>query len=305
MYDTIIIGAGPAGLAAAVYAARQKINFVIISKDIGGQTLWSSDIENYLGFHLISGIELIQKFKEHIKDYNIDLREGQSIKQIKKKGKNFLIITDKEEYETRTVLITAGKEPKKLEVTGEQEFLGKGVTYCATCDAPIFKGKSVAVIGGGNAALDSASLAAKYSKKVMIINLNKEFKGEKTLIEKINKTKNIETSYNTKIKEIFGNKFVEGIKINQAQEEKTIKVQGVFIEIGSIPSTHFDKLTQKNEKNEIIINEDKKKHMTNMTSVEGIFAAGDVTDTPEKQIAVATGEGVKAIISIFKYLQKN
>jgi len=305
MYDTIIIGAGPAGLAAAVYAARQKINFLIITKNLGGQTLWGSDIENYLGFHLVSGMELIQKFKEHIKDYKIDIREGQSIKQIKKKGKNFLIITDKEEYETRTVLIAAGKEPRKLEVPGEEKFLGKGVTYCAICDAPIFKGKNVAVIGGGNAALDAVLLASKHSKKVSMININKEFKGEKNLIEQANKTKNIEIFHNTQTKEIFGDKFVEAIKIRQGNKEKTIKTQGIFIEIGSIPSVDFDNLTQKNEKNEIMIHDDKKKHMTNLTNVEGIFAAGDITDTPEKQIAVATGEGVKAIISIFKYLQKN
>lgn len=305
MYDLIIIGAGPAGLAAAVYAARQKINFTVITKDIGGQTLWSSDVENYLGFQLISGLQLIQKFKEHIKNYKIQLQEGEEVKKIEKNKNIFKIKTDKTEYKTKTILITAGKKPRKLEVLGETEFLGKGVTYCATCDAPIFTKKEVAIIGGGNAALDSALLSAKYAKKVMIININKEFKGEKSRIEQVKNTKNIEISYNTQLTEIIGKKFVEAIKTKTAEKEKILKVQGVFIEIGSTPSTDFDKLTQKNKQGEIMIHEDKKKQMSNMTSVQGIFAAGDITDVTEKQIAVATGEGVKAALSTFKYLQQN
>ncbi|MFQ5406710.1 MAG: NAD(P)/FAD-dependent oxidoreductase, partial [Candidatus Micrarchaeia archaeon] len=156
MYDLIIIGAGPAGLAAAVYAARQKIKFAVIAKKIGGQTAMSSDVENYLGFHLVSGAELISKFQEHLKDYDIELKTSE-VTSLEKNGDNFIVRTQEESFETKSVLVTSGKEPRKLSVPGEKEFTSKGVTYCATCDAPLFGGKDVAVIGGGNAGFETAA----------------------------------------------------------------------------------------------------------------------------------------------------
>jgi alkyl hydroperoxide reductase subunit F len=303
MYDLIIIGGGPAGLAAAVYAARQKVNFCMISKDIGGQTRWSSDVENYLGFHLVSGEQLVEKFEEHIKDYKIELKD-EGVKEIKKKNSGFVVVGDKGKYETKTILIASGKKPRELNVKGEKEFRSRGVTYCATCDAPLFAGKIVAVVGGGNAALDAALLLEKYAKKVYIITINDKMMGEKGLIDRVNKSKKIEVVSKTSTKEIKGKKFVEKIIVETNRKQKEITVDGVFIEIGSIPSVDFDKLTKKNKWNEILIHDDKANYMSNLTSVKGIFAAGDCTDIPEKQIIVAAGEGTKAVLGVFKFLSK-
>ncbi len=301
MYDLIIIGGGPAGLAAAVYAARQKVNFCIISKDIGGQTKWSSDVENYLGFHLVSGEQLVEKFEEHIKDYKIDVK-SEDVNEIKKKNSCFVVKCSKKEYETKTILIASGKKPRELNVPGEKEFRSKGVTYCATCDAPLFADKTVAVVGGGNAALDAALLLEKYAKKIYIITINDKMMGEKGLLDRVNKSKNIEVVAKTGTKAIKGKKFVEKIVVEASGKKKELAVDGVFIEIGSIPSVDFDKLTKKNKWNEIVIHS--KDYISNQTSVKGIFAAGDVTDVPEKQIIVAAGEGVKAVLGVFKWLGK-
>ncbi|MBW3022762.1 FAD-dependent oxidoreductase [Candidatus Woesearchaeota archaeon] len=302
MYDLIIIGAGPGGLAAAVYAARQKINFCVISKDIGGQTKWSSDVENYLGFHLVSGEQLTQKFEEHIKEYNIEMKEGESVNEIQKTNGTFNIATDKGEYETKTILIVSGKKPRKLNVPGEEEFRGKGVTYCATCDAPLFRDKTVAVVGGGNAALDAALLLEKYCPKIYLITVNEAMQGEKAMIERVNKSEKIEVVAKTSTKTIWGDKFVNNMLVETEGKEREIHVEGVFIEIGSVPSVDFDKITEKNKWNEIVIHSED--YISNQTSVPGIFAAGDCTDVPEKQIIVAAGEAVKAVLGVFKYLGK-
>jgi len=301
MYDLVIIGAGPAGLAAAVYAARQKINFCVISEDVGGQTKWSSDVENYLGFHLVSGAQLTEKFEEHIKDYKIEMKY-ESIKEIKKKNSNFGVKTNKGDYEAKTVLIASGKKPRELNVSGEKEFRGRGVTYCATCDAPLFSGKIVAVVGGGNAALDAALLLEKYAKKIYLVTINDAMQGERAMLEKVSKSKKIEVITKSSTKEVKGSKFVKSIIIETNRKQKELSVEGVFIEIGSIPSVDFDKLTEKNKWNEIVIHS--KEYISNQTSVPGIFAAGDVTDVPEKQIIVAAGEGVKAVLGVFKWLGK-
>ncbi len=303
MYDLVIIGAGPAGMAAAVYAARQKISFAVISKDIGGQTVWSSNVENYLGFHLVTGSELVSKFQDHLKDYDVDFKREEVISLEKRRG-FFAVKTSKKVYETKAVLIASGKIPRKLGVPDEDKYLGKGVTYCATCDAPVFAGKNVAIIGGGNSAMDAALLAEKYCKKVHLVNINPMLKGESQLVQRVLNSGKITVYNNSKTTEITGTKFAEGINFQTPNGGKTLAVQGVFIEIGSIPSVSFDKLTQKNKYNEIVLREDKKNGISNQTSVEGIFAAGDVTDVAEKQIIVAGGEGVKAVLGIFKFLQK-
>ncbi len=304
VYDLIIIGAGPAGLAAAVYAARQKISFAVISKDVGGQTAWSSDVENYLGFHLVSGSELVLKFEEHLKDYNIDLKR-EEVLSLEKRSGTFAVRTAQGEYEAKTVLIASGKIPRRLNVPGEKEYLGRGVTYCATCDAPVFSGKDVAVIGGGNSATDAALLAEKYSNKVYLVNVNSELRGEKQMIDAIAKSNKIQVMNRAAILAIKGNEFVKSIEVSVADKEvQEFSVQGVFVEIGSVPSVSFDKLTEKNKFGEIIIHEDKENYLSNLTSVPGVFAAGDVSDVPEKQIIVAGGEGVKAVLSVFKHLSK-
>ncbi len=298
----MIIGAGPAGLAAAVYAARQKISFAIISENVGGQTVWSSDVENYLGFHLVSGAALVSRFEEHLRDYKIRLLRETAL-SIEKTPAGFKIRTNKAAYGAKTVLIASGKIPRKLNVPGEEKFLGRGVTYCATCDAPVFVGKDVAVVGGGNSAMDAALLSAKYCKSVHVININPKLRGEKQTLGRIAKSGKIRVHNNSRTTEIWGDKFVQGIKFAEGGREKALSVRGVFIEIGSTPSVSFDKLTQKNALGEIVIHDDKVREISNLTSVPGIFAAGDVTDVPEKQIIVAGGEGVKAVLGVFKFLE--
>ncbi|MBI2143855.1 FAD-dependent oxidoreductase [Candidatus Woesearchaeota archaeon] len=303
MYDLVIVGGGPAALAAAVYAARQKISFLMVAENIGGQTAISADIENYLGFPATNGAELSGFFEKHIKKYGVDAKEGEKVVELQQKSRSFVVKTTAAAYETRTILVASGKKPRKLNVQGEDRLSGKGVTYCATCDAPVFSGKDVAVIGGGNSAMDAALLAEKYSSKVYIININPELRGDEIMLESIGKSSRIAVFNSAATTEILGEKALSGVKFRQGSgSEKTIGVQGVFVEIGYVPSIDFDKLTEKNRWNEIIIHEDKERFMTNLTSVQGIFAAGDVTDVPEKQALVAAGEGVKAVLSVFKYL---
>lgn len=299
IYDCIIIGGGAAALAASIYAARQKINFIVITKEVGGQTLWSADFENYLGFWGITGVELVSKFEEHVRQNNVKMIEEEVI-LISKRSDNFIVKTRQHEYGTKSVLIATGRNPRKLGVPGENEFLGKGVAYCATCDAPLFAGKPVVVIGGGNAALDAALLLEKYCTKVTIININPSLSGEKYMLEQVQKNPKFDFLNSAKTMAIIGDKFVTGVKVLVSGVEKIIKTQGVFIEIGSVPSVSFDTLTKKNKYNEIVISEDE--IYSNRTSVDGVFAAGDVTNIPEKQTIVSAGEGAKAMLSIFKYL---
>lgn len=303
MYDLVIIGGGPAALSAAVYAARQKISFLVVTENIGGQTAISADIENYLGFPATNGPELSGFFEKHIRKYNVGVKEGEKVVDLQKSSNGFVVKTTAASYETKTVLVASGKKPRKLNAPGEERLYEKGVTYCATCDAPLFSGKDIVVIGGGNSAMDAALLAEKYSSKVYILNINAELMGDETMFETVKRSKKITVFNNSLTTEILGDKAVSGVKFRQGGSggsEKTISVQGVFVEIGYIPSVDFDRLTEKNKWNEIVIHQEN--FTTNLTSVPGIFAAGDVTDVPEKQIAVASGEGVKAVLSAFKYL---
>lgn len=303
MYDLVIIGGGPAGLAAAVYSARQRINFMLLTGNIGGQTAISADIENYLGFPSTNGVELSGFFEKHVTKYKIDIKEGEMAADIQKKAVGFTVKTADGSYDTKTVLIATGKKPRKLGVPGEDRLDRKGISYCATCDAPIYDGKDVAVIGGGNSAMDAALLVSKYSKKVYIININPELRGDELMLENIGKSRSITVYNNSFTTEVIGEKNVTALKFRNGgadKPEEILSVEGVFIEIGYVPSVDFDKLTEKNKWNEIVIHQEN--FTTNLTSVPGIFAAGDVTDVPEKQILVAAGEGVKAVISIFKYL---
>jgi alkyl hydroperoxide reductase subunit F len=298
MYDLIIIGAGPAGITASIYAARQKIDTLVISNDIGGQTAISGAIENYTGYQFISGPELTRKFEEHLKQFDLKLKEQQEVVHVGKRGGVITVQTAKHSYQARALIIASGKRPRLLNVPGEKELKNRGVSYCAICDGPLFAGKAVAVIGGGNSALDATIQMMKIANKVYLININSALGGEITLRQKVGAAQNVEVINNGRTQEILGDKFVRGIRIEANAQERTIEVEGVFIEIGLVPGCDFIRIVQKNQKGEIKVN------TRCQTNIEGIFAAGDVTDVPQKQIIVAAGEGAKAALGVARYLSE-
>jgi alkyl hydroperoxide reductase subunit F len=296
IYDLIILGAGPAGITAAVYAARKKMDFLILSLDVGGQTAWSGNIENYTGYQFITGPELTLKFEEHMKAFSAPLNIPEEARGIIRQNDLIKVTTDKNEYFSKTAILATGKRPRMLNVPGEKEFKNKGITYCATCDGPLFKDKNVAVIGGGNSALDAALQLMKICPKVYIVNITAELTGDAVMIESVRKSKNVEVLSNSKVKEITGKTFVNAISVEREGKLQSLDVEGVFIEIGLMPNSGFDKITKHNEYGEIMVD------CHNATSVSGIFAAGDVTNVLEKQIIIACGEGSKACLSAFRYL---
>ncbi len=303
MYDLIIIGAGPAGLCAAIYAARKKINTLVLTNDIGGQTSQAHLVENYLGFDSIAGAELADNFLVHAKKFNVEIKEGVAIQKIEPKEKNFEIIADNNVFSAKSVIVATGKKYRELTVPGAKEFKGKGITYCATCDAPIFKNKIVAVIGAGDAGQDAAWQLTKYAAKVYLLNKYPEMRGDDmALQEELKKHPKIEIYNQCEPLEVRGEKFVQTLifKHNGVGETKEIAVDGIFVAIGSVPMAEYLKnVVNLNEKGEIIIDP-----QTNMSSCAGIFAAGDVTDVPHKQMIIAAGEGAKAALSAYEYLKQ-
>lgn len=296
MHDLIIIGAGPAGITASVYAARKRMNLLVISKDIGGQAAWSGDIENYTGYQFITGPVLAAKFEEHMRKFNIELKEEEAAVEVSRAQDKIVVTTDKGVYEARSVIIAAGKRTRELAVPGEKEFKNKGLTYCATCDGPLFAGKNVAVIGGGNSALDATIQLMRIANRVHLINIATALSGDAVMQEKVKASPLVSILNNTRVIAIKGDKMLKGLQIEHGGRQEALAVEGVFVEIGLIPNSEFAKEVEKNRAGEIKVN------CRNETNVEGVFAAGDVTDVPEKQIIIAAGEGSKAALSAFRYL---
>lgn len=299
MYDLIIIGAGPSGITASVYAARKKISLLVISKDIGGQAAWSGDVENYTGYQFITGPELASKFEEHMRRYGISLKEGEEVTEVKRREDKIVVKTDKGQYDAKTVIIASGKRSRELNSPGEKEFKNKGLTYCATCDGPLFANKDVAVIGGGNSALDATLQLIKIARHVYLINMVSHLTGDPVMIEKVEESDVVSIMNNTKVLEIFGDKMVKGIKVKSEGKDEVLSVEGIFVEIGLIPNSHFAPDIAKNSLGEIKVD------CYNQTNIPGIFAAGDVTDISEKQIIIAAGEGSKAALTVFRYLNQH
>ncbi len=303
IYDLIIIGAGPAGITAGIYAAREKLKILLITKSFGGQIARKAvAIENYPGFADISGLELIQKFTSHLKKFNPDIEQGE-VRKIKKSKENFIIATkEKKQFEARAVIITSGADPRSIEVPGEKEFIGRGVSYCTICDAPMFQDKTVAVIGGGNAGFEAGLALSNYARKIYILEHASKIKADAINQEKARALGKIEIITSVLLKKIQGDDFVNSIVYQDRGfgKTKTLNCAGVFIEIGSHPATSFVKdLVDFNKKDEIKINPG-----TCETKTSGLFAAGDVTDTAIKQIVAAAGEGAKAAIFAGKYLSQ-
>ena len=298
IYDMVIVGAGPAGITAAIYAARKRMDFVVISKDIGGQAAMSGAIENYIGYQFITGPELAHKFQEHMEKFDIELKHPGEVTRVERVGDLIEVEAGDGLYKARTVVVASGRRPRKLNVPGEDELKNRGVTYCATCDAPLFAGRDVAVIGGGNSALDAVLQLVKIANRIYLIDVAPEFVADPVMVEKAEASGKVEFFHSTKVKKILGDMVVQGVLIEKDGEERELEVGGVFIEIGTIPTSEFVRGVRKNDAGEIIVN------CKCETSVEGIYAAGDVTDVPAKQIIVACGEGAKASIAAFEYLSK-
>jgi thioredoxin-disulfide reductase len=299
MRDLIIIGGGPAGCSAGIYSARKKLDTLLITKDFTGQIGHSTWVENYPGFKKVKGLDLVKSFKSHLESLDIEIKEFEEVVKIGKGEKSFSVTTDEGEYEGRVLIICSGAKPKKLGVANEEKFLGKGISYCVTCDESSFEGKDVAVIGGGSAGVEAAIELTRFAKKVYLLECEKNLSADEVLVERLQKEEgSILTSCN--ITEFKGEKELEGVAYIQNGKEKTLEIDGCFIEIGSKPNSDFVKgVVDLNDKGEIIVDP-----KTFQTSVKGIFAAGDVVDFKEKQVVIATGQGCLAALSAFDYLQK-
>jgi alkyl hydroperoxide reductase subunit F len=298
MYEVIILGGGPAGMTAGVYCARKRLKTLVITPEFGGQAMWSAAIENYLGYQYVTGPELIAKFQEHLKTFEIETEEDKAV-SLKKLNQYFEVETEGgKKFQSKAVIVATGKSPRKLGVPGEDKLYGRGVTHCAICDAPLFKGMDVAVVGGGNSAMDAALQLSKYCPNVYLVSLG-PLEGDAILKSKIESETKITSYIGFKTVEIKGEKFVEEIVVEnlESREKKSIPVKGVFVEVGSIPNSQLvEGLAELNEKKEIKVN------CRCETSVPGLFAAGDVTDVPEKQIIIAAGEGAKAALSASSFI---
>ena len=301
IYDLIIVGGGPAGLTAAIYASRRKLNNLVLTKDIGGQAATVPHIENYPGFEKVDGFELTDTMKKQAESFGSDF-VFEEVNEIKKQDDFFSVKTvPGNSFSAKALILSFGVTPRNLEVPGEKEFLNKGVTYCANCDAPLYKDKVVAVVGGGNSALDAAEYLSKIAKKVYLIHRRDEFRGDEVLVEKVKQADNIELVLSSVVTEILGDQFVNNVTVKDLKTEKINKfeVSGVFIEVGHVVNANpVKQVVNLDDQKQIIIDD------YGLTSESGIFAAGDVASGDYKQIIIAAGEGAKAALTAYKHLQQ-
>jgi len=304
MFDLIIIGGGPAGMSAGIYAGRKKLNTLIISKDFTGQIGQAFTIENYPGIKEIKGMELADKLEEHLKEFMVDMNAGEEVTKISKKKDCFEIkTTEGDRYFGKAVIVASGANPRHLKVPGEDKFLGKGVSYCTICDAPLFRDKEVAVIGGGNSGIEAALDLTKHAKKIYVVEFASKLKADEAIVERAEKDEKIEIICSAAVKEIKGDKRVEAIiyQDRESKKEKKLSLEGVFVQIGYIPTGSFaEGLVEFTKGGEIKID-----YKTNETKTRGLFAAGDVSSVLYKQAIIAAGEGSKAALSAYDYLEKN
>ena len=302
MYDLIIIGGGPAGITAGIYAARKKIKTLLLVRDFVGQVGKISEIENWPGEEMISGMDLMKKLSNHLKKFEIEIKDGEEVLKLSKDEDNFRIETKKgSQILSKSIIVASGRTQRRLGVPGEEEFEGRGVSICSTCDAPFYKDKIVAVIGGGNAGFRTALDLIPYAKQIYIFDATAKARADEIFQEQAKKSGKVEIIFNAKVLEIKGNKVVESISYQDlvSQENKELAIGGVFVEIGSKSANDFmTGLVDFNISGDIIID-----CKTCQTSLPGLFAAGDATDIEYKQLIIAAGEGAKAALSAYKYLQ--
>jgi len=304
MYDLIIIGGGPGGVAAGVYAARKKIRTLLVTDGFGGQSVVSNDIQNWIGTKSISGFDLAKSLEDHLRvQQGIEIVDGELVASIQKKDGGFSVATNGgKTFNAKYILITSGSRRRKLDVSGEKEFDGKGVVYCTTCDAPLFGGKTVAVIGGGNSALEGVLDLLQYASKIYLMIRSEILKGDPVTQEKVKNNPKVTILWNTVIEEIKGSGFVTGVKYKNVKtgESKELALDGVFVEVGLIPNSDFAKsLVKLNDFGRIAVD-----GKTQETSCPGIWAAGDVSDGLYDQNNISVGDSIKAVLNIYDRLKK-
>lgn len=300
-WDFLVIGGGPAGLNAALYAKRKGLKVGIISKDIGGQLHNTTDVDNYLGFEMIQGEDLSNQFLDHVQSLDVPILKSVSVNKVKHLNPDFEIqVSNGKSYLTKTLLISTGGAPRKLNIPGEEKYANKGVTYCATCDGPFFKGKDVIVAGGGNSAVEGVLDLVPFAKNITIAHRS-QFRADKILLDKLSDLEQLTIHLQTQILEVIGDEQMTGIKVMDklTNDIKTIQAQGLLIEIGTVPNSWLVKeLVKTNERDEIIVDRNQ------MSSIPGLFAAGDVTEQPFKQIIISASEGAKAALAANQYLNQ-
>jgi len=304
-YDLCIIGGGPAAAAAGVYAARKKLNTLVVAKEFGGQSIVSAEIYNWIGSKAISGAQLAKDLKEHLYSYEGELMtvvEGEAVTDVSGTAPTYTVTTDKgATYEAAAVLVAAGANRRKLPVSGAEQLEHKGLTYCASCDGPLFSGMDVAVVGGGNAGFESAAQLLAYTKSVTLLEYLPDYKADAVTVEKVLAHENMTGLNNVEVTEVVGDKMVSGLKYKDREsgEEKELAVTGVFVEIGVVPSTDFVKdLVELDDMGHIKVDA-----RTQRASTTGIWAAGDCTDGLYAQNNIAVGDAIKALEDIYVYLK--
>ncbi|TSC91823.1 MAG: hypothetical protein CEN90_287 [Parcubacteria group bacterium Licking1014_17] len=305
-HDLVIIGGSAAGTTAGIYAARRNLDVRVVAKDLGGEVATSGEVENWPGTMHTDGFALAKNFSDHLARYDVPVDEGVEVKSIKKINDcSFCIKTknggaDECDYVAKAVIVATGAHPKKLRATGEDEFKNKGVSYCTVCDGPLFKGKTVAIIGGGNSSLEASLMMSDLSPKVYVITIDPRFTGDPMLVDKLKTKTNVEVIFNANTTEVFGDKFVKGLKYKDKDgTERKLEVDGIFVHIGLTPNSSFvPPEVEKDKFGQIKVNANCE------TNVPGFYAAGDVTDVPFKQIVIAAGQGTIALLSAAGYLNR-
>lgn len=304
MYDLTIIGGGPAGVSAGVYAARKRLKTLFITQEFGGQSSVSEDIQNWIGFPHISGADLAKSLETHLETYKADIVEvhkGETVTNIDKKDGGFIVTMEGgKTFETKTVLVATGSTRRKLDVPGATEFEHKGITYCASCDGPLFAGKDVVVIGGGNAAFETTSQLAAYCPRVYLLNRTDVLRADEVTVKRVSENPKVSIIMNAIPTRIEGDKFASKLFYKDAKtnEEKALDVGGIFVEIGLIPATEYVAgLVALNDRKQIVVNP-----KNQQTNVPGVWAAGDCTDGIYHQNNIASGDAVKALEDIYQYI---
>ncbi|MBI2405676.1 FAD-dependent oxidoreductase [Candidatus Daviesbacteria bacterium] len=300
LYDVIIIGGGPAGVSAAVYAARKKLKTLLIAENFGGQSVVAADIQNWIGDAHISGLDLAKKLEAHVRSFPEVEIKTERVNLVRYTSSTFEVSTEKQVYGSKSIILASGARRRRLGIPGEDKFEGKGVSYCSTCDAPLFRGKIVVVVGGGNAGLEAVLDLFPYASEIYLLERGDAIKGDPSTLEEIKKNPKLkEVILNAQTLEVVGETLVTGLKYSVSGQEKLLGIGGVFVEIGSVPNSEMVKdLVQLNNHGEVMIN-----FQHARTSHPGVFAAGDVTDDPYKQNNISAGDGVRAALACYAYLQ--